>query len=319
MTTVADPDLEARTAAFVEHVQSGGQVEADDWMPDEYRQLAIKFIEMHANSEMMGALPEREWIARAPTLRRKMSLTAKVQDEVGHGHMIYRVAEDLGKPRPDMLSDLLAGRTKFHNVFHYPTRSWGDVAVIGSLVDGAAIITQTALRTTSLATYARVMKRVCAEESFHQRHGEDLLLELASGTAAQREMLQEAVDRWWTPIMHFFGPKTPAEKDRLLFWRIKTETNETLRQRFFDRYVPKLWDLGITVPDPDLRYDPDADTWIWTEPSWDELREVARGNGPMTATRLSWRIWMSDANAWAREVMDLPRLESPVAASGGRT
>ncbi len=301
--------VEARTAAFVEHVQSGGQVEADDWMPDEYRTLAIKFIEMHANSEMMGALPEREWIARAPTLRRKMSLTAKVQDEVGHGHMIYRVAEDLGKSRVDMLTDLMNGRTKFHTVFHYPTKSWGDVAVIGSLVDGAAIITQTALLTTSLAPYARVMKRVCAEESFHQRHGEDLLLELASGTPAQREMLQEAVDRWWIPIMHFFGPKTPAEKDRLLHWRIKTELNETLRQRFFDRYVPKLWDLGISIPDEALAYDAAADSWTWTEPSWDELREVARGNGPMTATRLSWRIWMSEANAWARELMDLPRLE----------
>lgn len=308
MSTITDDDLDRRTADFVQHVQSGGQVEADDWMPDEYRTLAIKFIEMHANSEMMGALPEREWIARAPTLRRKLSLTAKVQDEVGHGHMIYRVAEDLGKSRPDMLADLLNGRTKFHNVFHYPTKSWGDVAVIGSLVDGAAIITQTALLTTSLAPYARVMKRVCAEESFHQRHGEDLLLELASGTPEQRDMLQEAVNRWWVPIMHFFGPKTPAEKDRLLHWRIKTETNETLRQRFFDRYVPKLWDLGITVPDEALSYDANTDHWTWTEPSWDELREVAKGNGPMTATRLSWRIWMTDANAWARELMDLPRL-----------
>ena len=314
-TTTAPPMTdEERTEAFIEHVQDGGQIEADDWMPEEYRTLAIKFIEMHANSEMMGALPEREWIARAPTLRRKMSLTAKVQDEVGHGHMIYRIAEDLGKSRPDMLSDLLTGRTKFHNVFHYPTKSWGDVAVIGSLVDGAAIITQTALLTTSLAPYARVMKRVCAEESFHQRHGEDLLLELATGTPEQREMLQEAVDRWWVPIMHFFGPKTPAEQDRLLHWRIKTETNETLRQRFFDRYVPKLWDLGITIPDPDLSYDPDADEWTWTEPSWDELREVARGNGPMTATRLSWRIWMAEHNTWARELMDLPPIDTQVAA-----
>ncbi|MGI9018675.1 MAG: 1,2-phenylacetyl-CoA epoxidase subunit PaaA [Euzebya sp.] len=317
MSTTADVDTQARTDDFVRHVQSGGQVEADDWMPEEYRTLAIKFIEMHANSEMMGALPEREWIARAPTLRRKMSLTAKVQDEVGHGHMIYRVAEDLGKSRPEMLEDLLNGRTKFHNVFHYPTKSWGDVAVIGSLVDGAAIITQTALLTTSLAPYARVMKRVCAEESFHQRHGEDLLLELASGTPAQRDMLQEAVDRWWVPIMHFFGPQTPAEKDRLLHWRIKTETNETLRQRFFDRYVTKLWDLGISVPDEDLAYDADTDHWAWTEPSWDELREVARGNGPMTATRLSWRIWMSDANAWARELMDLPRLQATTPQPAG--
>jgi ring-1,2-phenylacetyl-CoA epoxidase subunit PaaA len=318
--TAADPDLEARTAAFVDHVQSDGLVEADDWMPDEYRQLAIKFIEMHANSEFMGALPEREWIARAPTLRRKLSLTAKVQDEVGHGHLIYRVAEDLGKPREQMLADLIAGRTKFHNVFHYPTRTWGDVAVIGCLVDGAAIITQTALLSTSLAPYARVMKRVCAEESFHQRHGEDLLLELGGGTAAQRAMLQDAVNRWWVPVMHFFGPKTPAEKDRLLHWRIKTETNETLRQRFFDRYVPKLWDLGISVPDPDLRYDAEQDTWHWTEPSWDELRQVASGNGPMTASRLAWRTWMVEANDWAGELMGEPRLAvgaAPGAPTGG--
>lgn len=305
--------MDERTLAFVDHVQSGGQVEADDWMPDEYRTMAIKFIEMHANSEIMGALPEREWISRAPSLRRKMSLTAKVQDEVGHGHMIYRVAEELGRSRDDMLGDLMRGRTKFHNVFHYPTKSWGDVAVIGSLVDGGAIITQTALLTTSLAPYARVMKRVCAEESFHQRHGEDLLLELASGTTEQREMLQDAVNRWWVPMMHFFGPKTPAEKDRLLFWRIKTETNETLRQRFFDRYVPKLWDLGISVPDPDLAYDPSAadgaGEWTWTEPSWEELRQIAAGNGPMTGTRLAWRIWMTDANSWARELMDEAHLD----------
>ncbi|MGH8907191.1 MAG: 1,2-phenylacetyl-CoA epoxidase subunit PaaA [Egibacteraceae bacterium] len=293
-------------AAFKAYIDAGGKVEATDWMPDEYRQSALKFIEMHANSEIMGALPEREWIARAPSLRRKLSLTAKVQDEVGHGHMLYRVAEDLGKPREAMISDLIAGRTKFHNVFHYPTRTWGDVAVIGFLVDGAALVTQRALLDSSYAPYVRVLRRICAEESLHQRHGEDLVLELCAGSDAQRAMFQEAVDRWWEPVMHFFGPPSDPSKDRLLRWRLKVDTNERLRQRFFDVYVPKLWDLGISVPDEALAYDAERGEWRWTQPNWDAFWEVVRGNGPMTAARLGLRRRVRDAHAWVREVMGEP-------------
>jgi len=292
---------EDRVAEFRKRIETGEKIEAADWMPDEYRQAALKFIEMHANSEVMGALPEREWIPRAPTLRRKLSLTAKVQDEVGHGQILYRVAEDLGKSREQMFDDLVNGRTKFHNVFHYPTRSWGDVAVIGWLIDGAALVTQKALLDASYAPYVRAMRRICAEESLHLRHGEDITLELVSGTDEQRAMFQEAVDRWWQPIMHFFGPPSRADRDVLLQWGIKTRTNEDLRQEFFSTYVPKLWDLGISVPDPALAYDAAAGAWAWSEPDWDEFWNVVRGNGPMTATRLGLRKGMWDTHAWIRE------------------
>jgi ring-1,2-phenylacetyl-CoA epoxidase subunit PaaA len=297
---------EARTAEFRARLDAGERIEATDWMPDEYRQAALQFIEMHANSEIMGALPEREWIARAPSLRRKLSLTAKVQDEVGHGHMLYRVAEDLGKSRDAMLDDLVHGRTKFHNVFHYPTRTWGDVAVIGYLVDGAALVTQRALLDCSYAPYVRVLRRICAEESLHQRHGEDIVLELCNGTPAQRALLQDAVDRWWRPLMHFFGPPSSPDKDVLLQWGLKVKANEQLRQEFLSTYVPKLWDLGITLPDPALEFDPQAAAWRWSDPGWDEFWRVVRGDGPMTETRLAWRRWMQAANGWVREVMAEP-------------
>jgi ring-1,2-phenylacetyl-CoA epoxidase subunit PaaA len=292
-----------RVTAFKARIDAGEKVEATDWMPDEYRQAALKFIEMHANSEIMGALPEREWIARAPTLQRKLSLTAKVQDEVGHGHMLYRVAEDLGKSRDAMIADLIAGRTKFHNVFHYPTKTWGDVAVIGFLVDGAALVTQRALLESSYAPYVRVLRRICAEESLHMRHGENLVLELCSGTPEQRAMFQDAVNRWWAPIMHFFGPPSKPDKDVLLHWGIKVKSNEELRQEFFSQFVPKLWDLGISVPDDELAYDAEARRWVWGDPGWDEFWEVVKGNGPMTATRLAWRQWMHAGHAWVHEAL----------------
>ena len=297
---------ERRTADFRARIAAGEKIEATDWMPDEYRQAALKFIEMHANSEIMGALPEREWIPRAPSLRRKMSLTAKVQDEVGHGHMLYRVAEDLGKSREAMIDDLIHGRTKFHNVFHYPTRTWGDVAVIGYLIDGAALVTQRALLDCSYAPYVRVLRRICAEESLHQRHGEDLVLELCSGTAAQRALFQEAVERWWDPLMAFFGPPSQPDKDVLLHWGLKVKTNEQLRFEFLSTYVPKLWDLGIRVPDDDLGYDPETGEWRWTEPDWDEFWQVVKGHGPMTETRLALRRRMQETNGWVREVMAEP-------------
>ncbi|HEV8419966.1 MAG TPA: 1,2-phenylacetyl-CoA epoxidase subunit PaaA, partial [Actinomycetota bacterium] len=221
-----------KVAEFKARIDAGEKIEGGDWMPDEYRLSALKFIEMHANSEVMGALPEREWIPRAPTLKRKLSLTAKVQDEVGHGQILYRVAEDLGKSREQMFDDLVNGRTKFHNVFHYPTFTWGDVAVIGWLIDGAALVNQKALLDSSYLPYVRAMRRICPEESLHLRHGEELVLELVSGTDEQRQMFQDAVNRWWQPIMHFFGPPS-KKKDMLIFWGIKTRTNESLRQEFF--------------------------------------------------------------------------------------
>lgn len=297
-----------RVAEFKARIDRGEKVEAGDWMPDEYRLAALKFIEMHANSEVMGAIPEGGWIPRAPSLARKLSLTAKVQDEVGHGQILYRVAEDLGKSREQMFDDLVNGRTKFHNVFHYPAETWGDVAVIGWLIDGAALVTQKALLEASYAPYVRAMRRICPEESLHLRHGEYLTLELVGGTPAQRAMFQDAVTRWWQPIMHFFGPPSRRERDVLLYWGIKTRTNEELRQEFFSTYVPKLWDLGISVPDPELRYDEAAGEWAWSEPDWDEFWRVVRGDGPMTSVRLARRKTVWDVHAWVREAFaGIPR------------
>ncbi len=297
-------DDPARTEEFLASIHDGHLVEPADWMPDEYRWRNLRFIEMHANSEIMGALPEREWIARAPTLKRKRSLAAKVQDEVGHGHLIYRVAESLGKPRRQMYDDLVNGRSSFHNVFHYPTFTWADVACIGFLVDGAAIVTQKALLTTSYGPYVRVMKRVVAEESLHYRHGEDVMLALAGGTDAQFEMLQEAVDRWWEPIMHFFGNDIPAADDPGIRWGIKTTSNEDNRQQWMSTYVPKLWDMGLEAPDPDLRWDEDEGRWRYTEPDWDRLMEIVKGEGTEATTRrLHARKAMWDHHAWLHDVI----------------
>ena len=229
----------SREQSFLEYVQGGGQVETGDWMPDEYRVKLIKFIEMHGNSELMGVLPEREWILRAPTLQRKLALTAKVQDEVGHAQLIYRVVEDLGKPREACLDDLVSGKSKFHNVFHYPTKTWGDVGVIAWLVDAAAIISQKALLKCSYAPYARIMKKICWEESFHILHGRDVVLAMMLGTDGQRELVQEALDRWWEPLMQFHGNPTPADEDPMYLWRIKSQGNDEARQQFLDGYSIK--------------------------------------------------------------------------------
>ena len=300
-----DPRLshDERFAAFEGHVLAGGKVEANDWMPDEYRQAVLRFVEMHANSELMGVLPEREWILRAPTLRRKLALTAKVQDEVGHAQLLYRIAEDLGKPRDQMFADLLDGKTKFHNVFHYPTRSWGDVGVIAWLVDAAAIVAQQALRDSSYAPYARTMRKICWEESVHIMHGRDVVVTLVSGSAAQREMVQEALTRWWGPLMQMHGPRTPRERDRDLHWRIKAKTSEELRQEFLSIYVPRIWELGLELPDSELRYDAAAGEWHYTEPDWDELRTVVTNHGPKSQERLAFRRSALEQTEWVRRAV----------------
>jgi ring-1,2-phenylacetyl-CoA epoxidase subunit PaaA len=280
--------MDGRTEKFLAHVQSGGLVETGDWMPDEYRKRLTKFVEMHANSELMGVLPERDWILRAPTLQRKLALTAKIQDEVGHAQLLYRVVEDLGKQRDACLDDLIAGRSKFHNVFHYPTRTWGDVGVIAWLVDAAAIISQKALLKCSYAPYARIMRKICWEESFHILHGRDVVLTLVTGTDEQRELVQEAIDRWWEPLMMFHGNPIPAGEDPMVHWRIKSQANEDARQQFLEGYVPQVWELGLTLPDPNLRRG-DNGAWHYTEPDWDKLMAVVSGHGPASAERLAFR------------------------------
>jgi ring-1,2-phenylacetyl-CoA epoxidase subunit PaaA len=299
---------EEKLAQFNEHIENGGKVEAEDWMPDDYRKGVLKFIEMHANSEIMGALPERECLPAAPTLKRKMSLAAKIQDEVGHAQLLYRVAEDLGKSREAMYEDLIDGKSKFHNVFHYPVKSWGDAALIGWLIDGAALVTQAALLDSSYAPYTRVLKRICSEEQLHLRHGEDITLELASGTEAQREMFQDALDRWWLAIIHFFGPRSNVQKDLLLRWKVKTKTNEVLRQEFLDRYVPKVLELGFTLPAPVPFKDETTGHWLIRDEDidWEPLEAVKRNAGPETARRLATRKQMYDDHRWVRESMAEP-------------
>jgi ring-1,2-phenylacetyl-CoA epoxidase subunit PaaA len=315
MTVVQETDA-VRLKAFLAYIASGGKVEATDWMPEEYRVALLRFIEMHANSELMGVLPEREWIMRAPSLQRKLALTAKVQDEVGHAQLLYRLAEDLGKSRAQMMDDLLAGRTKFHNVFHYPTHSWGDVGVIAWLVDAAAILSQKALLGTSYAPYARTMQRICWEESFHIKHGYDIVVTLAGGAAIQRAMLQDALNRWWGPLMQMHGPPTPPERDRdLTLWRIKTRANESLRQDFIATYVPRVWQLGLSLPDPALRQNADG-SWSYSEPNWDELRTVVSNHGPRSAERLAFRRLNYEQGAWVREMIDSGENRSQ--NSGGR-
>jgi ring-1,2-phenylacetyl-CoA epoxidase subunit PaaA len=294
---------DASAEAFYAHVMGGGKVEADDPMPDEYRAAILKFVEMHANSELMGVLPERDWILRAPTLRRKLALTSKIQDEVGHAQLLYRVAEDLGKPREQMFADLLAGKTKFHNVFHYPTHSWGDVGIIAWLVDAAAIVSQQALRDSSYAPYARTMKKICWEESVHIMHGRDVVLTLMNGTSGQRAMVQEALNRWWGPLMQMHGPPTNPATDRDLIWKIKTKGNEQLRQEFLSIYVPRIWELGLTVPDSALRHDQATGRWEYTEPDWDELRSVVTGHGPASQERLGFRRTNYDQTQWVRDAI----------------
>jgi ring-1,2-phenylacetyl-CoA epoxidase subunit PaaA len=284
---------------FLEYVQSGGQVETGDPIPDEYRARLVKFIEMHGNSELMGVLPEREWILRAPTLQRKLALTAKVQDEVGHAQLIYRIVEDLGKPRAQCLADLIDGKAKFHNVFHYPTKTWGDVGVIAWLVDAAAIISQKALLKCSYAPYARIMKKICWEESFHILHGRDVILTLMTGTAGQQELVQEALLRWWGPLMQFHGNPIAPEDDPSYVWRIKSQANEDARQQFLEGYVPQIRELGLELPDPKLRRRDDG-VWEYSEPDWDELKAVVTGHGPLSQERLDFRRRFLEQEAWVR-------------------
>jgi ring-1,2-phenylacetyl-CoA epoxidase subunit PaaA len=311
----ADLSHDERFGHFEEHVLAGGKVESTDWMPDEYRQGVLRFVEMHANSELMGVLPEREWIMRAPTLRRKLALTAKVQDEVGHAQLLYRVAEDLGKPREAMFEDLLAGKTKFHNVFHYPTYSWADVGMIAWLVDAAAIVAQQALRDSSYAPYARTMKKICWEESVHIMHGRDVVVTMVTGTAGQRAAIQEALDRWWGPLMQMHGPRSERAKDRDIHWRIKAKTSEELRQEFLTIYVPRIREIGLTIPDADLVLDDATGIWAYGEPDWNELRTVVTNHGPKSEERLAFRRANREATQWVRDAILGSPAASPTAAA----
>ena len=300
---------EQRLQAFEARIASGEKIESDDWMPDLYRKQALRLILTHASSELMGALPEREWIPCAPGMHRKLAVLAKVQDEIGHAQLIYRVAEDLARPlgltRDDFMKDLIAGRAKFHNVFSYPAPTWADVGVIAWLVDGAALVTQGALLRTSYGPYGRILRRICAEEAIHLKHGEDIVLTLAGGTKAQRQMLQDALSRWWEPLLHFFGPpdEVSPNTEQMVRWGIRLKSNEAMRQEFLQNYAPKILEIGLLVPDPALEKDPESGVWHYTQPDWDVFWKVVRGEGPKTKERLSLRRLAYEDQAWIRQAV----------------
>lgn len=292
-----------RLAAFEARIADGESIEPRDWMPDRYRKQLIRMMSQHAHSEIVGMLPEGNWITRAPSLRRKMSLIAKVQDEAGHGLYIYCGTETLGVEREDLLEQLLDGRAKYSSIFNYPTLSWADMGVIGWFVDGAAIVNQTILAKASYGPYARAMVKICKEENFHKRQGYEICSVLAQGTDAQKAMLQDAVDRFWWPSLMMFGPSDSESPNsaELLRWRIKRRTNDELRQRFINLTVPQAIAIGITLPDPDLKFNNETGNWDFGEIDWDEFFQVIGGNGPCNKERIEARRLAHEEGAWVRE------------------
>lgn len=304
-STIEDPE---KLAAFEARITRGEKIEPGDWMPDQYRKQLIRMIEQHAHSEIVGALPEGTWITRAPNFRRKLALIAKVQDEVGHGQLLYSAAETLGKTREQMLMDLLSGKSKYSNVFNYPAKTWADIAVIGFLVDGAAIVNQVINSKGSYGPYCRALERICYEESFHLKQGHDNFVYLATGTKVQRDMLQEALNRWYRPLLHFFGPsdRDSQHSEKLMKWKVKLASNDDMRNQFLDQYVPKILELGLTLPDPELRRGEDG-IWVFGDPDWDEFKRVINGDGPCNAERLEVRRYAELAHRWVREALMNPK------------
>jgi ring-1,2-phenylacetyl-CoA epoxidase subunit PaaA len=298
--SIEDP---AARAGFDARIERGETIEPKDWMPDKYRKQLTRMMSQHAHSEIVGMLPEGNWITRAPSLRRKMSLIAKVQDEGGHGLYIYCGAETLGVDRAELIDQYLYGTAKYSSIFNYPTLTWADMGVIGWFVDGAAIVNQTMLARASYGPYARAMVRICKEENFHKRQGYELCATLARGTPAQKAMLQDAVDRWWWPSLMMFGPpdKESPNSGDLLKWRVKQKSNDELRQRFINLTVPQAQAIGVTLPDPALRYDEASGNWEIGPIDWDEFFAVVAGNGPCNRERLAARRKAHEEGAWVRE------------------
>ncbi|MBL4813848.1 MAG: 1,2-phenylacetyl-CoA epoxidase subunit A [Rhodobacteraceae bacterium] len=289
--------------AFQARIDDGQKIEPKDWMPEGYRKTLIRQIGQHAHSEVVGQLPEGNWITRAPTLERKAILLAKVQDEAGHGLYLYGAAETLGTSRDELTQMLLDGRMKYSSIFNYPTLTWADMGAVGWLVDGAAIMNQVPLQRTSYGPYARAMVRICKEESFHQRQGYDIMMKMAEGTDAQRAMAQNALDRFWYPALMMFGPSdaNSVHSTQNMAWKIKVSTNDELRQKFVNETVPQAKYLGLTVPDEAVIWNEDKQGYDFSEPDWDEFFDVVHGNGPCNKERLSARNKAWDDGAWMRE------------------
>jgi ring-1,2-phenylacetyl-CoA epoxidase subunit PaaA len=290
-------------AQFQARIDAEDRIEPRDWMPDRYRQTLIRQISQHAHSEIVGMLPEGNWISRAPSLRRKVALIAKVQDEAGHGLYLYSACETLGIDRDELIEQLHDGSAKYSSIFNYPSLTWADMGAIGWLVDGAAIMNQVPLCRASYGPYARAMVRICKEESFHQRQGYEILMTLSKGTEAQRRMLQDAVNRWWWPSIMMFGPPDAdsTHTAQSMAWKIKRFTNDELRQKFIDVTAEQAKILGVTLPDPDLKYNEETGHYDFGPIDWDEFWRVVKGNGPCNKQRLDARIKAWEEGAWVRE------------------
>ena len=298
-------EMEPNERAFQKRINAGGKIEPRDWMPDGYRKNLIRQIGQHAHSEIVGQLPEGNWITRAPTLERKAILLAKVQDEAGHGLYLYCAAETLGITRDEMFEALHEGRMKYSSIFNYPTLTWADMGAVGWLVDGAAIMNQVPLQRTSYGPYARAMVRICKEESFHQRQGFDIMMKMCNGTAAQKKMAQDALNRMWFPSLMMFGPsdENSVHSEQSMAWKIKMNSNDELRQKFVDQTVPQAEYLGLTVPDETLAWNEEKGGYDFAEPDWDEFFDVLKGNGPCNQERLQTRKTAWEDGAWVRDGM----------------
>jgi ring-1,2-phenylacetyl-CoA epoxidase subunit PaaA len=296
-------NINSLEAKFQQRIDDEEKIEARDWMPEAYRKTLVRQISQHAHSEIVGMLPEGNWITRAPSLKRKLALLAKIQDEAGHGLYLYSAAETLGTSRDEMLDQLHTGKAKYSSIFNYPTLTWADIGAIGWLVDGAAIMNQVALCRTSYGPYARAMVRICKEESFHQRQGYDILLTMCKSSDVQKAMVQDAVNRWWWPSLMMFGPndsESPHSAQSLL-WKIKRLSNDELRQRFVDMTVPQAEILGIRLPDDKLVYNAGRGHYDFGDIDWEEFWQVVGGNGPCNKQRLQARVRAHEEGAWVRE------------------
>ena len=305
-TPTAGAEDPGRVAEFEARIARGETIEAKDWMPERYRKQLVRMMSQHAHSEVVGMLPEGNWITRAPSLRRKITLLSKVQDEAGHGLYIYCGTETLGVDRSELIDQLLTGKAKYSSIFNYPTLTWADMGAIGWLVDGAAIVNQTMLAKASYGPYARAMLRICKEENFHKRQGYEIMATLATGTPGQKQMAQDALDRWWWPSIMMFGPNdkdSPNSAD-LIKWGVKKKTNDELRQRFIDLTIPQAEAIGLTIPDPELRFDAESKHWLIGPIDWDEFYQVIGGNGPCNRERLAARQKAHDNGAWVREAAE---------------
>lgn len=288
---------------FQKKIDDGLKIEPKDWMPDKYRKQLVRMISQHAHSEIVGMLPEGNWITRAPSLRRKVALLAKVQDEAGHGLYLYSAMETLGAKREAVINEYLEGKAKYSSIFNYPTLTWADIGAIGWLVDGAAILNQTMLARGSYGPYSRAMVRICKEESFHNRQGYEIIYHLANGTEAQKKMAQEALNRWWGPAMQMLGPPddNSPNSEETMRWKIKVESNDTVRQRFIDRTIPQAHAAGLTIPDDQARYNEETGHWEIGPIDWDEFWRTVKGNGPCNKQRINARAKAEREGQWVLE------------------